>query len=86
MKILVSSVSQREQGFVTQKVLTPQIWDGQMICSVDCRERNGVSSSSMIPMIWAPGPVSGTFWYFRVFLRTNFSQILAKLLFLDKNV
>ena len=28
---------------VTQKILTPRSYDGQIICSVDCREQNGLS-------------------------------------------
>ena len=30
------------KNYVTPKILTPQSFDGQIICSVDCREQNGI--------------------------------------------
>ena len=50
----------------------PQSWDGQVIRLVDCREENGISSFSMLPIVWAAGPRR---WNFSVF--SHYEQILA---------
>ena len=74
------------KNYVAQKIFIPQSCDGQIICSVDCREQNGISSFSMLPMVWAADPrkwnfsVSGTYFWDEIL------WILAKLLVLDKNV
>ena len=54
----------KRKSYVTQKILIPQSCDGHMICSVDCREQNGIPSFSMLPMVWAAGPRK---WNFLVF-------------------
>ena len=38
-----------EKNDVAQKILTPQSCDGQMICSVDYSEQNGISATSIFP-------------------------------------
>ena len=57
-KLLIYSSEKLElfgKSHVTQKILIPQSCDVQMICSVDCREQNGILSFSMLPMVWAAG-------------------------------
>ena len=71
---------------MTQKILTPQRYDGQIICSVDCREQNGLSSFSMLPMVWGAGPHKCNFKVSRPYFLDEFFQILAKLLVIDKKV
>ena len=55
--------------------------DRYIICSVDCRERNGLSSFSMLLTVRAAGPHK---WNFLVFLRiftdkffANFGQTIV---------
>ena len=66
-----TSHSERKND-VAQKILTPRSYDGQIICSVDCREQNGILSFWMLPMVWAAGPVSGTFRYLANISTDNF--------------
>ena len=75
-----------EKNDVAQKILTPQSCDGQMICSVDYSEQNGILSFSILPMVWAAGPHKWNFSVSGAFFSDKFLQILAKLLGLDKNV
>ena len=47
--------SERKNG-VTKKIFTPLNCDGQIIFSAGFREQNGISSFSMLPMVWAEEP------------------------------
>ena len=49
------------KNYVTRKILTPQTFGGQIICSVDCREQNGLSSSSMLHVVWSARPHNWNF-------------------------
>ena len=66
---------------VTQKVLTLQSSGEQIICSVVCRKQNGLSSFSMLPMVWGAGPhkwnflVSRAYFFGRIF--QNFGQTIG---------
>ena len=62
---------------VAQKILTPQSCDGQIICSVDYSEQNGISSFSILPIVWAAGPRKWNFSVSHGFFTDEFSQILA---------
>ena len=65
--------------------MIPQSCDGHMICSVDCREQNGIPSFSMLPMVWAAGPRKWNFSVFSRIFTEEFWRISAKLLVLAKN-
>ena len=71
---------------VAQKIFTPQGCDGQIICSVDCREQNGISSFWMLPIVWAVGPRKWNFSVSGAHFLDDFSWIVAKVLVLHKNV
>ena len=71
---------------VTPKILTPQSFDGQIICSVDCREQNDLSSFLMLPMVWGAGRHKWNFLVSRADFLDEFFQILAKLFVIDKKV
>ena len=62
---------------VAKKIVTPQSCDGQIICSVDYSEQNGISSFSILPMVWAAGPRKWNFSVSRAFFTDEFLQILA---------
>ena len=79
-----TSHSERKND-VAQKILTPRSYDWQIICSVDCREQNGILSFWMLPMVWAAGPRKWNFSVFSRIFTDKFWRILAKLLILDKN-
>ena len=71
---------------VTPKILTPQSSHGQIICSVDCRVQSGMSSFSMLPIVWAVGPRKWNFSVSYAHFFDEFLWILAKVLVLHKNV
>ena len=77
--------SERKNGIV-QKISTPQSGDGQIIWSVHCREQNGKSSFSILPVVWASDPREWNFSVSSAYFWNEISWILAKLLILDKNV
>ena len=70
---------------VAQKIFAPQSCDGEIICSVDCREQSGILSFSMLSTVWAAGPRKWNFLLFSRIFTDEFWRILPKLLVLDKN-
>ena len=63
---------------VAQKILTPQSSHGQIICSVDCRVQSGMSSFSMLPIVWAVGPRKWNFSVSYAHFLMNFCEFWPK--------